>query len=49
MTTAVIVPMTRVHVDVLMSYEKEMFGTEAWSRASYRAELADTRHRTSCG
>jgi [ribosomal protein S18]-alanine N-acetyltransferase len=41
----VLVPMTRAHVDALMSYEREMFGTEAWSRASYLAELADTRNR----
>jgi ribosomal-protein-alanine N-acetyltransferase len=45
MTTAVIVAMTLAHVDALMPYEQEMFGTEAWSRASYRAELADTRNR----
>jgi ribosomal-protein-alanine N-acetyltransferase len=45
MTTAVIVPMTLAHIDALMPYEKQMFGTEAWSRASYRAELADTRNR----
>ena len=45
MTTAVIVPMTSAHIDALMDYEKQMFGTEAWSRASYRAELADTRNR----
>lgn len=45
MTTAVIVAMTRAHVDALMPYEQDMFGTEAWSPASYRAELADTRNR----
>ena len=45
MTTAVIVAMTRKHVDALMPYEQEMFGTEAWSRASYLAELADKRNR----
>jgi ribosomal-protein-alanine N-acetyltransferase len=45
MNTAVIVPMTAAHIDALMPYEKEMFGTEAWSRASYLAELADTRNR----
>jgi ribosomal-protein-alanine N-acetyltransferase len=45
MTTAVIVPMTRKHVDALMPHEKEMFGTEAWSRAGYLAEIADTRTR----
>jgi [ribosomal protein S18]-alanine N-acetyltransferase len=40
-----VVPMTRVHIDALMPYEREMFGTEAWSADGYRAELADTRHR----
>jgi ribosomal-protein-alanine N-acetyltransferase len=45
MTTAAIVAMTSAHIDALMAHEKSMFGTEAWSRASYRAELADTRNR----
>lgn len=45
MTTAVIVAMTRKHVDALMPHEQEMFGTEAWSRASYLAELADRHNR----
>ena len=45
MTTAAIVAMTRAHIEALMAYEQEMFGTEAWSRSSYRAELADTRNR----
>jgi ribosomal-protein-alanine N-acetyltransferase len=40
-----LVPMTGEHIDALMPYERAMFGTEAWSRSSYRAELADTRHR----
>jgi ribosomal-protein-alanine N-acetyltransferase len=40
-----IVAMTRKHVDALMQHEREMFGTEAWSRAGYLAELADTRNR----
>jgi ribosomal-protein-alanine N-acetyltransferase len=40
-----VVPMTKAHIDALMPYEREMFGTEAWSADSYRAELADTRHR----
>ena len=40
-----IVPMTRAHIDALMPFEREMFGTEAWSADGYRAELADTRHR----
>jgi ribosomal-protein-alanine N-acetyltransferase len=43
--TVALVPMTSGHVDALMPYEKEMFGTEAWTRAGYRAELSDTRHR----
>ena len=45
MTTTVIVAMTRAHIDALMVYERDMFGTEAWSRASYQAELADQRNR----
>ncbi|HEV7193166.1 MAG TPA: ribosomal protein S18-alanine N-acetyltransferase [Jatrophihabitantaceae bacterium] len=40
-----IVPMRGDHVTALMQYEREMFGTEAWSASSYRTELADTRHR----
>jgi [ribosomal protein S18]-alanine N-acetyltransferase len=40
-----VVPMTRAHVEQLMPYEHELFGTEAWSAASYRAEIADTRSR----
>lgn len=44
-STGTLVPMTAAHVDALMPYEKDMFGTEAWSAASYRAELADTRDR----
>lgn len=38
-----LVPMTAAHVDALMPYERAMFGTEAWSRSAYLAELADTR------
>lgn len=38
-------PMTGPDVAALMLYEGEMFGTEAWSAASYRAELADTGSR----
>jgi [ribosomal protein S18]-alanine N-acetyltransferase len=41
----VLVAMRPVHVDALMPYEREMFGTEAWTRSSYLAELADNRHR----
>ena len=40
-----LVPMRPDHIDTLMPFEQDMFGTEAWSRSSYRAELADTRHR----
>jgi ribosomal-protein-alanine N-acetyltransferase len=41
----VIVPMTRAHIDLLMPYERDMFGPEAWPASSYRDELADTRNR----
>ena len=40
-----VVPMTRAHVDALMPYERDMFGTEAWTAQGYRAEIADTRNR----
>jgi ribosomal-protein-alanine N-acetyltransferase len=40
-----LVAMNRAHVDLLMPYEREMFGTEAWPASSYRDELADARHR----
>ncbi len=40
-----VVAMTDAHLDALLPYEREMFGTEAWSRAGYRSELADTRRR----
>jgi [ribosomal protein S18]-alanine N-acetyltransferase len=40
-----IVPMTPAHVDALMPYERDMFGTEAWSERSYRDEIADARNR----
>ncbi len=45
MTEPAIVAMTPRHVEALMPYEKQMFGTEAWSAAGYRAEIADTRYR----
>ena len=45
MTAMTVVPMTAAHVDALMPYEHELFGTEAWSAAGYRAEVADTRNR----
>ena len=37
--------MRRAHIAALMPYEREMFGTEAWSADGYRDELADTRNR----
>lgn len=37
--------MNAAHIDALLPHELEMFGTEAWTRAGYRAELADKRHR----
>jgi [ribosomal protein S18]-alanine N-acetyltransferase len=40
-----IVPMRPEHIDALMPYEREMFGSEAWSADGYRDELADTRRR----
>lgn len=43
--TAALVPLTEAHVDALMPYEHEMFGTEAWTADSYRAEIADTATR----
>jgi ribosomal-protein-alanine N-acetyltransferase len=42
---ATIVPMTAAHIDALMPYERDMFGSEAWTANGYRAELADTRRR----
>lgn len=38
-------PMVPADLDVLMRYEKELFGTESWSRRSYEDELADTELR----
>jgi ribosomal-protein-alanine N-acetyltransferase len=40
-----IVPMTGAHIDALMPYERDMFGTEAWTANGYRNELADIRNR----
>ncbi len=40
-----VVPMRAAHIDALMAYEQEMFGTEAWTADGYRDEIADTRHR----
>ncbi len=38
-------PMRPADLDVLMPYERQMFGAEAWSRQSYEEELADTELR----
>jgi ribosomal-protein-alanine N-acetyltransferase len=40
-----VVPMTSTHIDLLMPYEREMFGAEAWTANGYRAEIADRAHR----
>jgi [ribosomal protein S18]-alanine N-acetyltransferase len=40
-----IVAMRADHIDALMPYERDMFGSEAWTVNGYRAELADTRRR----
>jgi ribosomal-protein-alanine N-acetyltransferase len=40
-----LVPMTEAHLDAVMRHEHEMFGPESWTRAGYRSELSDTRHR----
>src|SRR2546426_4985421 len=45
MTTATIVPMRAGHIDALMPFEREMFGTEAWTASGYQTELADTKLR----
>ena len=44
-TDVAIVPMTSAHVDELMPYERQMFGSEAWTANGYRNELADTKRR----
>ncbi len=38
-------PMRIADLDVLMRYEQQMFGSEAWSRQGYLDELADTELR----
>jgi ribosomal-protein-alanine N-acetyltransferase len=40
-----VVAMRAEHIDALMPYEREMFGTEAWTAGGYRSELADTGRR----
>ena len=40
-----IVAMRTEHIDALMPFEREMFGTEAWTASGYRSELADTERR----
>jgi [ribosomal protein S18]-alanine N-acetyltransferase len=38
-------PMVRADIERVMAHEDELFGTEAWTPDSYRAELADRRYR----
>lgn len=45
MITVTIVPMSAAHIDALMPFEQDMFGTEAWTRSGYQHELADARYR----
>jgi ribosomal-protein-alanine N-acetyltransferase len=45
MSTVTLVPMTTAHIAAVMPFEREMFGTEAWSASGYRAEVTDTRNR----
>lgn len=45
MSVVDIVPMRVEHIDALMPFEKDMFGSEAWTAGGYRTELADTRRR----
>jgi ribosomal-protein-alanine acetyltransferase len=40
-----VVPMRTEHIDALIPFERELFGTEAWTASAYRTELADTRRR----
>jgi ribosomal-protein-alanine N-acetyltransferase len=40
-----IVPMRAEHIAALMPYERDMFGSEAWTESGYRTELADTHRR----
>lgn len=40
-----IVAMRPDHLAAVMPYEREMFGTEAWTESAYRSELADVRQR----
>ncbi len=37
--------MVKADIGRLMAHEDELFGTEAWTPESYRAELADQRYR----
>ena len=41
----VVLPMAPAHLAATMEHEEELFGTESWTADSYRAELADRRHR----
>ncbi|HTZ42759.1 MAG TPA: ribosomal protein S18-alanine N-acetyltransferase [Jatrophihabitans sp.] len=38
-------PMRTTDLDALLPYEKDMFGTESWSRQGYLDELSDTELR----
>lgn len=40
-----LVTMTATHIDLLMPYEHDMFGAEAWSAGAYRDEIEDTHNR----
>ena len=40
-----VVALTPRHVDLLMTYEHELFGNDSWTAQGYRAELADTDSR----
>jgi [ribosomal protein S18]-alanine N-acetyltransferase len=40
-----LVAMRAAHIDALMTHERAMFGTEAWTASGYRSELADTDRR----
>jgi [ribosomal protein S18]-alanine N-acetyltransferase len=43
--TGTVVTMTAAHIDLLMPYEHDMFGAEAWSAGAYRDEIEDTHNR----
>jgi ribosomal-protein-alanine N-acetyltransferase len=37
--------MTDSHIDMLIAFEREMFGPEAWTASSYREMLRDAAHK----